>query len=316
MTKIFAFLRLVRFVNLLIIAMAMFFFQYFLIAPILSFVNESPSLSPLYFSLLVLATVAIAAAGNVLNDYYDFEADSQYKPERVVLWKYFSLDTAIYIVGILNVLGIGLGFYVSWHIGYIKQGNIFLLAAVLLGVYSMVLKKYPLIGNIVIAMLSGFVFCIVVYFEHKFLMDIIDVKLYDKSMQIYTQMLGYFAFAFWVSLMREIIKDAEDKEGDAANGISTLGTLLPTWALNAIVFVMLLILMGGVGYLQSIYWQTNNKNYFYYALFFLQFPMLLQLLGLLHTSTQKDYHNYSVQLKLLMFFGIATLPVFYFFTLH
>lgn len=294
--------------------MCMYFFQYFMIAPLLSFVSDAPTLNFFYFSILVMATVSIAAAGYAVNDYMDYDIDRDYKPKQLVVGKIISLDATVYIIGILNAVGIGLGFFISWKIGFIKQGNIFLLAAILLGVYSMVLKKYFLVGNLLIAILSGFLFVLVVLFEHKLLMDVIEPRLIGVVYKAYYQMIGYALFAFWVMLIREIAKDAEDKEGDNAANYYTLGGRLPIVAVNSIIAIMVIALMIAIGFLQYVYWQTSSMNYFYYALFFLQFPMLLLLIALLNTTTQKDYHNFSVQVKLLMLFGICSLPVFYFFT--
>ncbi len=78
-----AFLRLIRVVNLIILALSLYLFYYFIIQ-----VNHTNILqthlvlfTPFDFALFVLSVVFVAAAGNIINDYCDFELDRRYKPE-------------------------------------------------------------------------------------------------------------------------------------------------------------------------------------------------------------------------------------------
>ena len=314
MKRVFAILKLVRWVNLLIIVLSMYLFQYCVIGLYFNAANVVPTMSWGYFSLLVLATVLIAAAGNVTNAYFDYEQDMEYKPETVVIGKYISLDTAFALQMGLNIAGVLIGFYLAYSYGNTRLGYVFLSVAALLWMYSQMLKKLFLIGNIVVAGLSAFVFIMPVLFEAQltdsfFLTEGLNLA---RSI-IIIQLKWYFAFAFVVSLIREIVKDAEDREADAAYKMYTLPVVLPRAAVNVIVVTLLIAVMAGLGVLQQYFWQHDLKKHFWYILFFLQFLVLINIISGIIAKSKIDYHNLSILLKLLMFFGIASLPFFYWF---
>jgi 4-hydroxybenzoate polyprenyltransferase len=313
MNQIKAILKLVRWVNLLIIILSMFLFQYCVIGLYFHASNIIPTMSWPYFSLLVLATVLIAAAGNVANAYFDYEEDVEYKPETVVIGKYISLDTAFALQMVLNIAGVLLGFYLAYSYGNIRMGYVFLSVAALLWMYSQQLKKYFLVGNIVVAGLSAFVFVLPVLFEAHINDFFVNDNLELAKRIIITELKWYFLFAFLMSLVREIVKDTEDKLGDLAYGMKTLPVVLPRMMVNSIIVLLILSVAVLLGLLQMYFWQHGLKRHFWYILFFLQFPLLVNVFTGFVSKNKEDYHNLSILLKLVMFFGIASLPVFYYF---
>jgi 4-hydroxybenzoate polyprenyltransferase len=313
MKKVFALLKLIRWVNLLIIIASMYLFQYCVIHLYLGVSNVIPTMSWGYFSLLVLATVLIAAAGNVTNAYFDYEQDMEYKPETVVIGKYISLNNAFALQMGLNIAGVLLGFFLSYSYGDMHMGYLFLSVAVLLWLYSMQLKRYFLIGNIIVAALSAIVFVLPVLFESNLSVVGFSENLDQARITIFAELKWYFLFAFVVSLVREIVKDAEDREADAAYNMKTLPVVLPQMAVNSIIVVLLITVMVGLGFLQWYFWRQGLKYHFWYILFFLQFQLMTNILLSFISKSKQDYHNLSVLLKLLMFFGVASLPVFYWF---
>jgi 4-hydroxybenzoate polyprenyltransferase len=313
MKKFFGILKLVRWVNLLIIVAGMYLFQYCVIKLYLHVSNIIPTMSWGYFSLLVLATVLIAAAGNVANAYFDYEQDMEYKPETVVIGKYISLNNAFALQMGLNIAGVLLGFFLSYSYGNIHTGYLFLSVAVLLWLYSMQLKKYFLIGNILVAALSAIVFVLPVLFEWNLGVVGFSEDLDRARITIFAELKWYFLFAFIVSLVREIVKDAEDREADAAYNMKTLPVVLPQIAVNIIIVALLILVMAGLGFLQLYFWKKGLRYHVWYILFLLQFPLLVTIFTGIISKNKTDYHNLSVMLKLLMFFGVATLPIFYWF---
>ena len=313
MKKIFAILKLVRWVNLLIIILSMYLFQFCVIHLYFTAADITPTMSWGYFSLLVLATVLIAAAGNVANAYFDFEQDMEYKPETVVIGRYISLDNAFALQMGLNILGVLIGFFLAYTYGNVRLGYLFVSVAALLWLYSQLLKKYFLIGNIIVAGLSAFVFVLPVLFEAGLTQLSLTDSLDLARDIILAQVKWYFAFAFIISLTREIVKDAEDREADAAYDMKTLPVLLPHMVVNTIVVLLLIITMIGLGFLQAYFWKYGLKIHVWYIMFALQFQILVNLFTSFISKNKQDYHNLSVLLKLLMFFGIASLPLFYWF---
>ena len=313
MGKVFGILKLVRWVNLLIIIGSMYMFQYCVINLYLHVSNVVPTMSWGYFSLLVLATVLIAAAGNVANAYFDYDQDMEYKPETVVIGKYISQNNAFALQMGLNVVGVLIGFFLSYSYGNMQMGYLFLSVAALLWLYSLQLKRYFLIGNILVAALSAIVFVLPVLFESNLTIADYSENLDRARIVIFAELKWYFLFAFVVSLIREIVKDAEDREADAAYGMKTVPVVLPQIAVNIIIVTLLLAVAVGLGFVQVYFWKQGLKYHFWYILFFLQFQVLTNIFTGFISKTKQDYHNLSVLLKLLMFFGVASLPVFYWF---
>jgi len=158
------------------------------------------------FGLLLLATLFLASAGYVINDYFDAKIDLVNKPEKMVL------DTRLrrrYAIGLhiaLNTIAVLIGFYLSIRLGIFNMG-----VALALLVYSMALKKRFLIGNLFVAALMGLV--------------VFVVWLFDRGLSL-NLVLFYSLFAFMTGLLREIIKDIEDRKGDAKFSCRTLPIVL------------------------------------------------------------------------------------------
>lgn len=311
--NIYAILRLTRWVNLVIIALSMVLFQYCVIRTYLYAADIPLTMTAPYFALLVLAVVLIAAGGNVVNDYLDFEQDAIYRADRLIIGRYISLDNAFNLQLGLNVTGILIGFFLAWHFDHLRLGYVFISAVALLWLYSQTLKKFFLIGNIVIAVLSAVVFVVPVLFEPR-LSDFFQTDFQEMAAHsIHVQLKLYCFFAFMVSLMREIVKDAEDRGADAGYAMHTLPVVLPVWAVNTVVVLLMLIVAAVIAYVEVFFWQHGLKKHFWFSIFFLQFPLVTNMFTVIPAKNSKDYHNISVLLKLLMFFGLLSMPVYYLF---
>lgn len=308
MHKIVDFFKLIRWLNLLIAGGSLLLFQYFIIVP---FLGVPPTLNHLQASLLALSVMLVMAGGNVINDFFDIAQDQKFKPKRVILGNNISANAAPYLIAILNITGLGIALWLSYTVGNLKLANVFLLSVLLLWQYSSVLKKYALVGNAIVAVLCALIFVIPVLFEaqlaEKFILP--EVKYY-----ILTQMKGYAIFAFVITLVREIVKDLEDVEADTAYKYNTLPVWLGTQTAAIIAGIFQFILMIGIGLVMYVYWQTGLKNNFWYAMLFLQFPLLINLFPLFVAKNQTDYRVQGVMLKVTMVFGLATIPVFYWFS--
>ena len=141
---IVSFIRLTRVGNLFIIAFAQYFTAFFLMK------QGKMVFTDLNFFLLSLSTVMIAAAGYIINDYYDIKIDFINKPERVVIGKNITRRYAILFHTVLSGLGVLIGVYVSLWIGAINIISVFLL-----WLYSNLLERLPFVGNLSVAFLTG-----------------------------------------------------------------------------------------------------------------------------------------------------------------
>ncbi len=154
-------LNLIRWKNLLMIALVQLLIKYALLEPF----GVHTSLNTLGILLLILATTCIAAAGNIINDIYDVETDFINKPNKLIVGKSVSEKTAYNLFIIFNVIGVGVGFYLSNYVGKSAFFSIFVIVSALLYIYASYLKQMLLIGNIVISILVALSLIVVGIFE-------------------------------------------------------------------------------------------------------------------------------------------------------
>ena len=164
MRLITAFLKLVRLPNLIFIAITQVLFHAAIVHKVLDEAGRRPVLDGWDFILLIIASVVIAAAGYIINDYFDLQIDAVNKPEKVVVDKIIKRRWAIMWHWLFSGLGILLSVYISYKIGnwVIAIANV--CCVLLLWFYSTTFKKRILSGNIVIAALTAWVIVVVYFF--------------------------------------------------------------------------------------------------------------------------------------------------------
>jgi len=133
MLNMINFLNLIRWKNLLLIALVQILIKYALLEP---FEVVRFTLNDFGFGLLVLATLCIAAAGNVINDIYDVETDFVNKPTKIIVGNSISEKMAFNIYIILTIICVGVGFYLSNLVGRSGFSAIFVIISALLYIYS------------------------------------------------------------------------------------------------------------------------------------------------------------------------------------
>jgi 4-hydroxybenzoate polyprenyltransferase len=269
-----SFLRLTRAWNLFIIALTQYFTAAMLIGP--------QTIFDWKLFVLTVSTIAIAAGGYVINDYYDIKIDLVNKPERVVIGQGITRRYAILLHSVLSITGILLGFLLSWRVAAINFSCVFLLWW-----YSNDLKRHPFIGNVVVALMTG-----------------IAVMMVDAIFKTGNLLIViYSAFAFFMTLIREIIKDMEDLKGDHTFGCRTLPIV---WGFRKTKF----LIYGILAFFSLIVLLLNyyfTKLPGYYFLIFL-FPLLVVLLiRLIRADTKKDFSWLSSFCKIIMILGILSL---------
>ncbi|MBL4586048.1 MAG: geranylgeranylglycerol-phosphate geranylgeranyltransferase, partial [Flavobacteriales bacterium] len=215
-----AYLRLVRWPNLLIIGLIFLLVGTQLIGSIAQLSGIDSCLSTLHWWLMALATVLIAASGNVVNDIFDQDIDKLNRPKKRIVGKTISEQQAWNFYYLLVVLGGGIGVYLSHLLGNISNALLFLLSIGGLYFYSYSYKRQFLIGNIVVAFLAGLIPFLPIYFE----------MMCNKTPWIELPwapiLVAFSFFSFLITLIREIIKDMEDMHGDMRRQCSTLPVVL------------------------------------------------------------------------------------------
>lgn len=230
--------------------------------------------------LLSISTILIAAAGYVINDYYDIKIDYVNRPNKVVVGRFLKRRAILFIHAGFNTLGILGGLLISWEIGMVN-----FLAAGLLWLYSNQLKRLPLWGNLAIATLTGLAVFIVYI-------------LFRESLFLFA---AYSFFAFFISLIREIIKDLEDIEGDRKFDCKTLPITIGQRKTKIVIYLISVIFVCVVAVL------LQREPKFWYVLGGL--TMMLGLLNFILGRADKtvDYANLSRLSKQIMILGLVSM---------
>lgn len=309
MKALAAFFRLIRWPNLLFIVLTQMMFRYF----ILPFVYleshtgyENIKLSENLFYLLVLASVCIAAAGYIINDYFDENIDQVNKSSKVIVGKFIKRRSAILLHAILSFIGLALSFYIGYQLSNILIPFFNFLAIIILLVYSSTFKKKILIGNILISLLTAWVILVLTLAEYRFRIspgDVVWQRLLKMS-------FVYAGFAFIISLIREVIKDMEDMEGDVRYGCKTMPIVwgLPVSKVFTAVWIVALagVLFAILIYVLQLGWWLSAL----YSLIAIIIPLLWVLQKLYKANTSSEFHRLSSVVKLIMLAGIVSMLFF------
>jgi len=280
-----AFFRLIRWPNLLLLWIGQALFYLLLLRPL---GEENWSIYLLY----ALATVSLAAAGYLINDYYDLEIDRLNEREGP-LGQEISIFWGFVHYAWLQLLPLSLAaIYSPSFLLPILLGISFLLWA-----YSAHLKAWPLLGNLLVAAL-------VLASLGLYYIEALPYLRENRWAKTFFE--AYLVFAFGSNLVREIAKDREDLAGDQAKGTFTLAYYLPSWALKSLLFFLLL---GSLGTGVSLVWPYFRlfSGYFWGHFLLLAALLLLLIFVLIRAKTKKDWRQLSLLLKIYMALGLAAL---------
>ncbi|MFN4144356.1 MAG: geranylgeranylglycerol-phosphate geranylgeranyltransferase [Runella sp.] len=271
--------RLVRWPNLLMIAISQYMARIFLIGPRVDwyFILQENDLF-----LISLSTVLIAAAGYVINDYFDIKIDLINKPRRVIIGRYLKRRWAITLHQILNVVGCLVALWVSKWVFVLS-----VVCATLLWFYASYFKKRPFIGNVIVALLTAFSLIILsVYYEKGRLLVLI-----------------YALFVFTISLVREIIKDIEDLRGDVSHGCRTLPIVWGVRATKKVIYALIAVFIPTLFVVAQ--WLQNT----HLAWVFMALTLLIGWLvyRLVYADTKKEFGVLSSLCKLIMLLGMLSM---------
>lgn len=309
MRLIAAFFRLVRLPNLFFIALCQVLFQVCIYRTL--YKDSIPANDTLHFILLLLASLLIAAAGYIINDYFDINIDEINKPHKMVVDKLISRRWAIAWHFILSISGIlltalALPFFQKW---YLILGNICCVA--LLWFYSTNFKRKLLTGNVVISLLTAWTI-LIIFFSKVSLSDAFGAGNASHH-KFFRLAILYAGFAFIISLIREAIKDMEDMEGDAKYGCKTMPIVWGVNATKVYAAVWLIVLIAVLIVIQVYILQFQWWLPVAYSLATIVFPLIVVLFKLKKAVSVKDFHQLSTITKLVMFTGITSMIFFYFF---
>ena len=311
-----SFFKLIRWQNLVLIAVSMIFIRYFVILPGLH-IQPAGGMKMLNFVLLILASVFIAAGGYLLNDITDKDVDQYNKPGKNKVEKFGNEKTVIKLYWIFTAAGIVAGSLVSITMHHADYSLIFILTAGLLWFYTKRYQCQPLVGNIVVAFLSALSFGLVWLFEFVHIFSYTShLEAFKEYFVSTNKMVAiYMGFAFLVSLAREIVKDIEDYSGDDRFGCRTFAVAFGTGAAKTLGIAVLLSGFLFSGFVQYYFFKNDFMSlyYFFYAIDILFF---LNVVRLIKSEERKHFKMLSSHLKVLMTAGILSMILCYFSLLY
>lgn len=307
-----AYLKLIRPLNLLMIALTLVLFR-------LAFVTNrsfilfqfSPKLDTAEFVLLALAVLLTAAAGYVINDIFDSEIDLVNRPQRVLIDREIDSLAAYNYYKILVGASLLCTVVLAFMTKNLRLATVPILISVALNFYAQYFKKQLLTGNFVVAVCSAFVVFLPGLYESEKVDGLVSANQNDIESGVFVAALFYSLFAFLTTMLRELLKDAEDREGDAQFGCRTVpvvwGTKGVRWLASVLVLVIAAIWVSVAFFFPSL--KIAYVSWFVWGLYVAPLPVFL--LMLVRADTKVQFGRLSTFTKLYMLAGILSMIYFF-----
>lgn len=305
-----AWLRLVRWPNLLIIALTQLVAWWCIIHPL----RELRVLTPLNFLLLCLSTVLIAGGGYIINDYFDIQIDVINKPDKVILERDIPRRHAIIVHSVMNILAMIFAGMVAFQAGHPEWLILQLACTGLLWRYSTTWKRQFMIGNVVVSLMTALTVVALIIYEpslHHATRSLIVLRRLSVSPMAALSIFAFFAFI--LTWMREIVKDMEDYKGDDAEGCVTMpirwGLLTSSRFVQVIGTVAIVVLLVAIGWMVAQLDRPWLQVQLYFILGTVIIPLAVWCWRLPQQATSEHYHLASKRLKDIMIFGVLSLAL-------
>lgn len=279
LTKILSLFSVVRGYNIWVIALAQYLAAIFILAP------EKRALDIILdwrLFLIVIASSLTIASGYIINNFYDAKKDLINRPRKVMIDRLISQSTKLRVYFSVNFLVVFLMAFISWRAVLFFSAYIFLI-----WFYSHKLKKEFLIGNLTAAVLA--------------VLPFFGILMYYKN--FYHVIFAHATFLFLLILIRELIKDLENIEGDLANGYKTIPVLFGEKAAKSCITLLTISTVVPVFFLTDIFNVGYMDIYFYISLILLIF-FLLQLWK---ATTKETYLKLHFLLKMIIVAGVFSI---------
>lgn len=295
------FFELIRYKNLSLLILMQLIFRYAFLKP----QGVILALSDWQYALLILSTVCLAAGGYVINDIMDVDTDTINRPNKVLIGKKISEQLAYNFYIGCTVVGVALGFYLSNVIDKPAFSTLFVVIAGSLYMYSTNLKQTILVGNVIVSLLVALSVLIVGIF------DLLPVTFPENQqvMRVFFGILLDYAFVlFFINLIREMVKDIEDQEGDDAQGMRTFPIVVGTAIATKVIAFIALIPVAGIIYYTLVYLPTLYIANGYILIAVLG-PLCYFILKIVTAKEKKEYALLSTLLKVVMLLGVLSIAV-------
>lgn len=294
--------NMLRVPNLLIIAFTFLMLRYLVFIPVYSAFSIAPGMSSLNYLLLIVATVIIAAAGYIANDYFDVITDRVNKPGKQYIGEQITPGSALSTAILLSLFSVLLSFWLTWKIKSGLPATMLLSALIVVWWYAIRLKKSFVWGNIAVACMSAGTIAMAWVIEKQ------CVTIPAEPSGIITLIVTAISiFAFLLSLLREIVKDIEDIEGDKLIACKSIPIIKGvSFTKNIVLFIttvtfVLLIIS------QVYLFQFQRYIAVTWLLIFVEIPIIWFAFAIKNSKSKADFHKLSSLVKWIMLGGILTM---------
>ena len=305
------FIKIIRPVNLFIIAITQVIIYYFLVWRSFEENNITAALDFKLLFLFILDTVIIAAGGYVINDIKDRDIDIVNKPHKTYIGhNKINISSAWNYYFILNGIGLAIAIFIGTEIDRPLLIIIFPIAVGLLVLYSLIWKSSPFIGNIIVSLFCAFVPGIIWFAEKKGFDELLQYNLSDAKKALFL-LFSFSMFSFFANLIREMIKDFEDKDGDLMAGANTLPIAMGMQRAYFLVFatsiIQLLFTAAWINKCTSI--EGINQGYLWGISSLLLIPLCYIIFNIYRVYTTHSFGLISFLLKCYMGIGLVALII-------
>lgn len=277
--KFFSLFSVVRGYNILVVVIA----QY--VASVYIFAHNKPVKTVLLdvnLLMLVLASSATIASGYIINNFYDSEKDLINRPRKTMLDRLVSQNTKLSFYFVLNFVAVVFASYVSF-----KAVIFFAIYIFAIWLYSHRLKKQPIVGNLVSAILTVTpFFAIFIYYQN-----------FERVV------FAHAIFLFLLISMRELTKDLENIKGDLALNYRTVPVVYGE-KVSKIMLTIVAVLTIVAAIVLILFFDIGHMYYFFYLSIFL---LLLYLIILLKSTRKIHYLFLHNILKFIIVAGVFSI---------
>lgn len=300
-------LRLIRIRTLIFATLTMYAMRYLVILPMLQINGFTLQLTDWAFSLLVIAICCLISGAYVINDYFDTRIDRISGVREVVVGKTISRRVAITLHSLLNVVAVGISFYLGFAVGVWKIGLLFLLVSGILWFYSSTYKKYFVTGNLVVGLLAALIPVSAIVYEIPLLNMAYAAILLETGtnfLYMFNWVFGFSWFIFLNILMYEINKDIYTVAGDREAGIRTIPVTL---GIRFARFIIIALGLIGIGSACLIYYLefTASLAILVYLIIGLLLPYTVYLVSIGGKNRNRHFQLNMIRLIMVLCLGVS-----------
>lgn len=307
-----AYLKLIRPLNLLMIVLTLLLFRF-------AFVDNSsyilfhftPKLDNTAFFFLLLSILFTAAGGYVINDIFDAEIDAVNRPDRLLIDREVDSLAAYNYYKVLVAAGVVSTLILAFLTKNLRLAMVPVLITVALNFYAQYFKKQLLAGNFVVAVCSAFVILLPGLYESEKADDLMSPDQNHIESGIFVAALFYAAFAFLSTMLRELLKDVEDRDGDEQYGCRTVPI---AWGLKGakLFATALVLLIAAIWVSVALFFPALKIPYANWVIWGVYVAPLGLLLALIwRSATAVQFRRLSTWTKVYMLAGILSMAYFF-----